>query len=254
MPLERSHVTHSICIAAINPYHIQISLLGGLDYSLLRTSRSLPDGSEARQEQATGAGHLDADGMSYSSLLWVSPPHRSIPLSYRERACSVNMQVQRQYLTKLLGSLKPHSYGLTFSVVIAVILGVLQAYYGYLTVPHEYGHVWAAELVGHKVQRLQIDFLDQTKGIQNFFGAVASDASSFVSGARPPPPVSTDSGLQSPSGSLQKIQDYSQDGKLGFVVYEPSMLLVNFTTFQNLSSYNTFAGALYKCTHQTSSR
>ena len=146
------------------------------------------------------------------------------------------MQVQRQYLTKLLGSLKPHSYGLTFSVLIAVILGVLQAYYGFLTVPHEYGHVWAAETVGHKVKVLQIDFFDQTKGIQNFFSGVAGDTSGFVTGASPPPDASTSSGIESQSGSSQKVQDYSQDGKLGFVVYEPSMLLVNITSFPNLTA------------------
>ena len=160
------------------------------------------------------------------------------------------MQVQRQYLTKLLGSLKPHSYGLTFSVLIAVILGVLQAYYGFLTVPHEYGHVWAAQTVGHKVRLVQIDFLDQTEGIQSFFGGVAGETSGFVTGASPPPPASTSSSsdTQSQSGSSQKAQDYSQDGKLGFVVYEPSMLLVNITSFPNLTAYNSFAGSLRPCT------
>lgn len=158
---------------------------------------------------------------------------------------SALVQVQRQYLTKLLGSLKPHSYGLTFSLLVAVVLGVLQAMYGYLTVPHEYGHVWAAELVGHKVKILQIDFFDQTKGLQDFFGSIKSDTSGFVSGASPPPPaplVSTDSSPDMPSGVGQKVQDYSQDGKLGFVLYEPSMVLVNFTVLQNLSDYNSFAG------------
>lgn len=151
------------------------------------------------------------------------------------------MQVQRQYLTKLLGALKPHSYGLTFSVIIAIILGVLQAVYGFLTVPHEYGHVWAAELVGHKVQILQIDFFDQTKGISNFFRSVASDTTGYIQGA-PPPPVFSDSITGSPDGNSQNAQDYSADGKLGFVVYEPSMVLANYTVFRNLSEYNSFAG------------
>lgn len=207
--------------------------------------------SDASEEQKVGAGHPDADGPFIRSLVFFSLLERTIPSSSSQRAGSGHMQVQRQYLTKLLGSLKPHSYGLTFSVLIAVILGVLQAYYGFLTVPHEYGHVWAAQTVGHKVRLVQIDFLDQTEGIQNFFGGVASDTSGFVTGASPPPPHSTSSSsdAQSQSGSSQKVQDYSQDGKLGFVVYEPSMLLVNITSFPNLTAYNSFAGALRPCTH-----
>ena len=113
--------------------------------------------------------------------------------------------------------------------------------YGFLTVPHEYGHVWAAELVGHKVQILQIDFFDQTKGIKNFFTNIASDTSGYIQGA-PPPPVFLDSITGSPDGKSQNAQDYSADGKLGFVVYEPSMVLVNYTVFSNLSLYNSFAG------------
>jgi hypothetical protein len=154
------------------------------------------------------------------------------------------------YLTKHLGSLKSHSYSLTFSVLIAVGFGVLQAMYGFLTVPHEYGHVWAAEMVGHKVQILQIDFFDQTKGIQSFFGAIARDTSSYIQGGTPPPPVVTDSSLETMNWAAEnKVQDYSQDGKLGFVLYEPSMVLVHFTTFTYLSDYNTFAGTHQCCSY-----
>lgn len=126
-------------------------------------------------------------------------------------------------------------------MLIAVVLGVLQAMYGYLTVPHEYGHVWAAELVGHKVKTIQIDFLDQTKGVQNWFDVVARDTSSFVQGGTvPPPPLG--SSPETPDGVNQKVHDFNQDGKLGFVVYEPSMVLVNLTVLANLSEYNSFAG------------
>jgi hypothetical protein len=151
------------------------------------------------------------------------------------------------YLTKSLGSLKPHRYGLTFSVLIAVVFGVLQVIYGFLTVPHEYGHVWAAELVGHEVQFLQIDFFAQTRGIQRFFGAFVQRTSRYIRAGNAPPTLANATSLETTDGAEQsKVQDYSQDGKLGFVLYEPSVLLVSFTVFADLAQYNAFAG-VHRC-------
>jgi membrane-associated protease RseP (regulator of RpoE activity) len=38
----------------------------------------------------------------------------------------------------------------------AVVLIAMESVYGYMTVPHEYGHLWAAKLVGHKVSVFQV--------------------------------------------------------------------------------------------------
>jgi hypothetical protein len=160
----------------------------------------------------------------------------------------VLVQVQRQYLTKRLGSLKPHSIGLTFSLLFAVLLGVLQAVFGYLTVPHEYGHAWAAQLLGHKVSVLQVDFLDQSKGLQNFFGDAAGKTGAYIRGAGAPPPPepgSSSDAPEAPSMSSAKTLDYSRDGKLGFVLYEPSVILTDYVSFSSLGEYNTFAGASF---------
>jgi hypothetical protein len=156
-------------------------------------------------------------------------------------------QVQRKYLAKSLGSLKPVSPGITLAIIIAVLLAILEAVYGFLTVPHELGHVWAARMLGHEVSVFQVDFLDQTRGVQSFFDDFVSGASEFVTGtaAPTPPPPSLAGTLMAPE-QMQgsgKVQDYSKDGRLGFVLYEPHVILLDVTNFHNISSYNDFAGA-----------
>lgn len=151
------------------------------------------------------------------------------------------MQIQRRYLSVRLSALQTLHFGFTFALAGATIFGVLQALYSILTVPHEYGHVAAASLVGHQVRKVQVDFLDKSEA---FFRGIADDTEQFVGGE----PATQASGSNVTDSG--KTVDYGEDGRMGFVVYEPSIIEINATTFQSLSAYNNFAGMLLRlCTN-----
>lgn len=145
------------------------------------------------------------------------------------------MQVQRRYLSARLSALQTLHFGFTFALAGATIFGILQALYSILTVPHEYGHVAAANFVGHEVRKVQVDFLDKSEA---FFRGIA-DGTEQSSGSEPATSSSGDTSTDS-----WKTVDYGEDGRMGFVVYEPSIIEINSTTFLSLSAYNRFAGVL----------
>lgn len=75
---------------------------------------------------------------------------------------------------------------------------------------------------------MQVDFLDSSSSAKH---ALTGDA------APPPPP-----GGVSGAGDL-KTEDPAQDGRLGFVQYEPSVLQVSGEAFSSLEAYAAYAGA-----------
>ena len=70
--------------------------------------------------------------------------------------------MQRRYLKADLAELRRRRAGLVAAVLLAVLIGSLDISLGFMTVPHEYGHVWAARMVGHRVRIVQVDFLDKS--------------------------------------------------------------------------------------------
>jgi hypothetical protein len=69
---------------------------------------------------------------------------------------SLFVQVQRRYLKADLSCLHQPQPGFIMAFLAALLLVILEAVYGFMTVPHEYGHLWAARLVGHKVSVFQV--------------------------------------------------------------------------------------------------
>eukprot|EP00892_Ulva_mutabilis_P004002 jgi/Ulvmu1/1974/UM012_0136.1 len=149
--------------------------------------------------------------------------------------------VQRRYLSARLNALQTVRIGITFALAAATIFGVLQALYSILTVPHEYGHVWAAHLVGHKVSQVQVDFLDRSEA---FIRGIVDDTDDFVDGGV----STTDADTNNATSVAQQSRNFGEDGRMGFVVYEPSILPVNTTTFQSIAAYNSYAEGVNEAT------
>lgn len=144
----------------------------------------------------------------------------------------VLVQVQRRYLGSRLKALHKVQIGVTFALAAATVFGVLQALYSILTVPHEYGHVLAASLVGHKVLRVQVDFLDKSEAfIRGIVDDSSADGDSMTSGD-----------TSNSTSTSRQARNYGEDGRMGFVEYEPSIVVVNYTTFLSVDAYNSFAG------------
>ena len=64
--------------------------------------------------------------------------------------------MQRRYLKADVASLAMPKGGIVVAMLAAIVLGALELTLGFLTVPHEYGHVWAARMVGHRVAVIQV--------------------------------------------------------------------------------------------------
>lgn len=143
-------------------------------------------------------------------------------------------QVQRRYLSARLSALNTLHFGFTFALAGATVFGVLQALYSILTVPHEYGHVLAARFVGHRVSKVQVDFLDKSGA---FFRGLVDDTQEFVDDE----PSSNNA-----TSSSEQTENYAEDGRMGFVVYEPSIIWINTTRYQSVDAYNSFAGTLLR--------
>ena len=64
--------------------------------------------------------------------------------------------MQRRYLRADLAALRRRRAGLAAAVLFALLLAALDIALGFMTVPHEYGHVWAAALLGLALERLVV--------------------------------------------------------------------------------------------------
>ena len=129
------------------------------------------------------------------------------------------MQVQRRHARANLHDLQQRRAGLLAAVAFTVAVAVLDVSLGFMTVLHEYGHVWAARLAGNRVAAIQVDFLDRTS---DFFDTAA--------------------GIDLGSDTVAGI-DATDDGRLGFVLYEPIEVLEARESFDNITAFNSFAGA-----------
>jgi hypothetical protein len=136
------------------------------------------------------------------------------------------LQVQRRYLKADLPELRRRRAGLLAVIAAAITISSLDIAFGFMTVPHEFGHVWAAHLVGNRVTVVQVDFLSKTSNLQD-----------TLSGSRTRPRSPAADGEETPA------QDATKDGRLGYVLYEPSVILVTRNSFGIVAEYDVFAGA-----------
>lgn len=92
----------------------------------------------------------------------------------------------------------------------------------------------AARFVGHRVSKVQVDFLDKSGA---FFRGLVDDTQEFVDDE----PSSNNA-----TSSSEQTENYAEDGRMGFVVYEPSIIWINTTRYQSVDAYNSFAGTLLR--------
>lgn len=85
-----------------------------------------------------------------------APSVQSAPVRPYSLKAVVRVQVQRRYLKADVAVLHMPKGGLIVAMLAAIVLGALELTLGFLTVPHEYGHVWAARMVGHRVAIIQV--------------------------------------------------------------------------------------------------
>jgi hypothetical protein len=123
---------------------------------------------------------------------------------------------------------------------------------GVFTVPHEYGHAAAARALGHRVRTVQSDFLDSpTWSALTGSGAASSTSSDDTSlDISPPPPLmpgaAAAGGGTVMAGTAENAAPVaSADGRLGYTVYEPSVVLVDTKMFKSVGAYHAYAGALH---------
>ena len=68
----------------------------------------------------------------------------------------VVLQVQTMYRRTPMRDIATKWRGSIVVLLLAVLVGILESQYHFMTAPHEYGHVMAARLVGHRVRQFQV--------------------------------------------------------------------------------------------------
>jgi hypothetical protein len=97
------------------------------------------------------------------------------------------------------------------------------------------------KLLNGSVGSLQVDFLDRSAPVAEALRSFADTSKQFIAGVSGSANNRSESMRQATEDN--KAADASKDGRLGFVRYEPSMMLVGgITYFSSVAAYAAYAG------------